>query len=131
MRRLCAVALLLAACGRGDADRAAVAAVASTRHQALASRNIGLYLTLISPRYNDNGKGHDDKARELAETIVNGDGFTYQGTTDEVTVHGDRAVVRGSYTVRIRIKGETVALQGEERIRLQREKGGWRITGGL
>lgn len=132
MQRLVAAALIfLAACSGGDADRAAVTRAAALRHQALADRNIGLYLTLISPSYHDNGKSYADKARALADTLVNSDGFAYQGTVTDVGVRGDRAVVRGSYTMRVRIKGQTVALQGEETIRMQRERCGWRITGGL
>ena len=46
-------------------------------------------------------------------------------------ITGDHAVVRGAYTMRVRIKGQQLALQGNETILLRREAGGWRITGGL
>lgn len=132
MRRLAAVALIvLAACHGGGDDRAAVARVAASRQQALATGNIGLYLTLISRNYHDNGKTYTDKARELADTIVNGDRFLYQGTVTEVSVSGDHATARGRYTMRVLIKGEPFELQGVETIRLQREASEWRIVGGL
>ena len=132
MQRLVVAALIfLAACSSGDPDRAAVTHVATLRHQALATRDIGLYLTLISHSYHDNGKRYPEKARALADTLVNSDGFAYQGTVTDVVVRGDHATVRGSYTMRVRIKGQTLALQGEETIRLERERCGWRITGGL
>ncbi len=132
MHRLFAAALFsLAACSNSSADREAVSLVATGRYQALAARNVGLYLTLLSRDYRDNGKDYNEKARELADTLVNSEGLAYQGMIEEVDVTGDRAVVRGSYTIRARIKGQTLALQGEDTIRLQRETGGWRITGGL
>ncbi|TWJ33009.1 nuclear transport factor 2 family protein [Geobacter argillaceus] len=132
MHRLIAVALfILAACNDGSADRKAVSLVATGRYQALTTRNVGLYLTLISRTYHDKEKDYNGKARELADTLVNSDGFAYRGTIEEIDVTGDHAVVRGAYTMRVRIKGQTLALQGKETIRLQREAGGWRITGGL
>lgn len=132
MHRLFAVALFaLAACSNSSADRGAVSLVATGRYRALAARDVGLYLTYLSRDYRDNGKDYNEKARELADALVNSDGLAYQGTIEEVDVTGDRAAVRGSYTMRVRIKGQTLALQGEETIRLQREAGGWRITGGL
>jgi len=132
MHRLFATALFsLAACSNSSADREAVSLVATGRYQALAARNVGLYLTLLSRNYRDNGKDYNKKAGELADTLVNSDGLAYQGAIEEIDVTGDHAVVRGSYTMRVRIKGQTLALQGEDTIRLQRETGGWRITGGL
>lgn len=132
MQRLFAVALfVLAACSNGTADREAVSLVAASRYQALATRNVGLYLTLLSRNYHDKGKDYDRKARELADSLVNSDGFACQGSIEEIDVTGDHAVVRGAYTMRVRIKGQQLALQGNETILLQREAGGWRITGGL
>lgn len=132
MHRLFAAALFaLAACSNSSADREAVSLVANGRYQALATRNTGLYLTLLSRDYRDNGKDYSEKARELADTLVNSEGLAYQGTIDGIDVTGDHAVVRGSYTMRVRIKGQTLSLQGRETIRLRREAGNWRITGGL
>lgn len=132
MHRLFAAALFaLAACSNSSVDREAVSHVANRRYQALAARDVGLYLPLLSRNYRDNGKDYNEKARELADTLVNSDGLAYQGTIEGIDVTGDHAVVMGSYTMRVRIKGQTLALQGKETIRLRREAGGWSITGGL
>lgn len=128
---LLVILLLIACSSKSDPDRDAVMAVAVKRQQALTSRNINLYLPLISPHYKDKGRDYNAKARELQDILTSFDKIDYRSLDRRVEVQGDRATVTGSYELRVMAKGKEMELAGKEELRLQKEGGEWRIVGGL
>jgi ketosteroid isomerase-like protein len=122
--------LFLSACG-DKSDRDAVLAVAVKRQQALTSRDISLYLPLISPHYQDKGRDHAVKARELTDILASFDKIDYRSLDRRVEVQGDSATVTGSYELRVTGNGKEMDLAGKEELRLRKEAGVWKIVGGL
>jgi hypothetical protein len=112
-------------------DRDAVMAVAIKRQQALTTKDINLYLTLLSPHYQDKGLDYAAKSRELKETLSSFDRIDYRSHDRRVEVKGDRATVTGSYGLRVMMRGKEVELEGKEELRLLKEAGEWKIVGGL
>lgn len=122
--------IFLSACS-DTSDRDAVLAVAVKRQQALTSRDIHLYLPLISPHYQDKGRDHAAKARELTDILASFDKIDYRSLDRRVEVQGDSATVTGSYELRVTGKGKDMELAGKEELRLRKEAGVWKIVGGL
>ena len=136
MRRLaaagCLILALISGCaGTDPAERAAVAAVAAKRREAITTRNPALYLTLLSRDYRDKGQDYAAMARQLTRSLSTPDPVDYRSEEQQITVTGRTAVIRGSYLLRTRVRGSELELRGKEEIRLRKEAGGWKIIGGL
>ena len=101
------------------------------RSQALNGPNLPLYLTVVSPAYNDNGKDYSALIAEVEAGFKNRGTAVYQADNYTVAVSGNRAEVRGSYRMKVAVGGREVLLNGEEHIILSREAGVWKITAGL
>lgn len=122
--------IFLSACS-DTSDRDAVLAVAVKRQQALTSRDINLYLPLISPHYQDKGRDQAAKARELTDILASFERIDYRSLDRRVEVQSDSATVTGSYELRVMQKGKEMELAGKEELRLRKEAGVWKIVGGL
>ena len=125
---LCGV---LAGCASADHDRQAIAAVARQREQALTTRDLSLYLAILSPDYRDKGKDYAVKRAELATLLQNGQRLSYRCDDLTITVRGDQATYRCSYTLRVTGQRGEWEMAGREEIRLRKEANGWKIIGGL
>ena len=120
--------LLLTACGT---DRRAVEKVMAQREKALATADIALYASLLSPSYSDRGKDFAAERAELEQTMKGFGPVSYRSRGRTLKVSGDTATVTGRYTMKVRFRGRPLELAGEETIRLRREAGAWKIVGGL
>lgn len=120
--------LLLTACGT---DRRAVEEVMAQREKALATADIALYTSLLSPAYSDRGKDFAAKRAELEQTMKGFGPVSYRSQGRTVTVSADTATATGRYTMKVWFRGRPLELAGEETIRLRREAGTWKIIGGL
>ena len=123
--------LLIFGCSAGSADREAVEAVAIKRQQALTTKDITLYLSILSPAYNDKGKNYAAEKKELEENFRSFDRIDYRSLDRHIEVSGDRATISGTYRLTIRNRGNEINLEGVEHLRLAREADGWKIVGGL
>ncbi len=129
-----ALTLLLtfvAGCSHPSADRQAIERVVLTRQQALAAKDIKLYLSIISPTYNDKGKDYTAEARELEASLRSFERISYRSLDRKITIDGREATVSGTYRISIVRKGQELNLEGVERIRLATGADGWKIVGGL
>ncbi|HEY6007645.1 MAG TPA: nuclear transport factor 2 family protein [Geobacteraceae bacterium] len=123
--------LLSFGCTAAPADRKAVETVAVKRQQALSNKDLPLYLSLISPAYNDKGKDYAAKTRELAASFRSFERLDYRSLDRKIEVSGRLATISGTYRITIVRKGKELNLEGVERIRLAKEADGWKIVGGL
>ena len=118
-------------CTRSSADRQAIEKVVLTRQQALTAKDIKLYLTVISPAYNDKGKDYATETRELETNFRTFERINYRSLDRKIEIDGQQAIVSGTYRITIVRKGQELSLEGSERIRLAKEADGWKIVGGL
>ncbi|WP_243370090.1 nuclear transport factor 2 family protein [Geotalea sp. SG265] len=124
--------LLVSGCVRGDDERQAIQAVMMQRQQALRSKDIDSYLSLISPHYLDKGQDLAAKKQELAANFASFDRIEYRSDGYDIVIDGSGAIVSGSYRLKIARKSQVLELEGKESIRLRKEPGrGWLIVGGL
>lgn len=128
---LCAAVALLTACGPSQAEKEQILRVMQVRAQAMNSRNINLYLTVISPAYSDRGK----ELAQLKDGLEAGfkvyDSLTYQANEQKITIKGRQAEVTGTYRMKVVIRGREMVLDGKEHLLLSKEADGWKITAGL
>ena len=118
-------------CTRSSDDRQAIEKVVITRQQALTAKDIRLYLSIISPAYNDKGKDYAAEARELEANFRAFERIGYCSLDRKIEIDGQRATVSGTYRITIVRKGQELSLEGSERIRLAKGADGWKIVGGL
>lgn len=135
MPRLAVVILCLllsvTACTQAQPEREHILRVMRLRAQALNARDLALYLSLISPAYNDGGKTFAGLRDGLEAGFKTYDTVSYRAEEQKVEIRGQRAEVTGGYCMKVVIRGHEMALEGRERITLAREPGGWKIVGGL
>ncbi|HEY5975285.1 MAG TPA: nuclear transport factor 2 family protein [Geobacteraceae bacterium] len=125
--------LLLTSCARGSTadDEAAIREVAEQRRQAIIARNPANYRPLLSPSYFDQGVDANAKLAELAKTLLSQEIIDFRTTEQRITVSGAQAVLHDRYRLQVISKGNHYEFEGEETIRLRKETGGWKISGGL
>ena len=101
------------------------------RSQALNRRNLPLYLTTISARYNDRGRDYAALRDSLEASFKIFESVSYQAGVQKVAISDNKAEVSGEYRMRVVIRGKEMSLDGREHIWLAREAGGWKIIAGL
>lgn len=132
MHRLVTSLLLLVLLGCSDtADRKALESVAVKRQQALTTKDLGLYISLISPAYQDKGKDFTAKRQELAATLKAFDRIDYRSYDRRIEIRGETATIAGSYGLKVTTQGKSLELTGKEELHLQKGPDGWKIVGGL
>ena len=126
------VALLLASgCSRSDRERSEILQILTTRANALNSRNMSQYISVVSPHYNDKGKNFAQLKGSLEKNFRDFEQLSYEADTPTVTVAGNSAESVGSYHMKVRVRGKEMALNGTERLRLIKEPEGWKIIAGI
>ncbi|GAB7025960.1 YybH family protein [Geotalea toluenoxydans] len=125
------VVLLFSGCTGGDDDRQAIQTVMSQRQQAFRNKDINVYLSLISPHYQDQGQDLAAKKRELALNFASFEQVDYRSDGYKIEVNGKFATVSGTYRLKIVRKGQVLELAGKESLHLRKEGKGWLIVGGL
>ena len=128
---LCVVVALITACSPSQAERAQILLVMQARSQAINTRNINLYRTIISPAYSDKGKNRVQLQDGLEAGFKIYDSVYYQADEQKIAVKGKQAEVTGSYRMKIVIRGKEMVLDGKEHLILAKEHDGWKIVAGL
>lgn len=128
---LCAAVALMTACGPPQAEMEQIQRVMQVRAQALNTRNINLYLTVISPVYSDKGKDRAQLQDGLEAGFKIYDSVVYQADEQKVKIKGKQAEVTGSYRMKVVIRGKEMVLDGKEHLLLSKESDGWKIIAGL
>lgn len=127
---LCSLALMTG-CGPSAAEKEQVLRVVRTRAQALNARNPAQYLTIVSPAYNDKGKDLAKLRDRLEAGFKVYESVSYQADEQNVEIKGKRAVVNGTYRLKVVIRGREMVLDGKEHLTLSKEPDGWKIIAGL
>ena len=126
------VALLLASgCSRSDRERSEILHALATRADALNSRDMPQYISVVSSHYSDKGKDFAQLKENLGENFRDFEQFSYEAGTPSVTVAGNSAESVGSYRMKVRVRGKDMTLNGVERLRLVKEPEGWKIIAGI
>ena len=128
---LCAAVLLLTACGPSQAEKEQIQRVMQVRAQAMNARNINQYMTVISPAYSDRGKDLAQLKDGLETGFKVYDSLSYQANEQKITIKGKQAEVKGSYRMKVVIRGKEMVLDGKEHLLLSKEADGWKIIAGL
>ena len=118
-------------CGSRQSEKEELLRVVHRRAQALNSRDLGMYLGVISPAYSDKGKDFDLLRDGLEAGFKVYDRVSYQSDEQKVTIDGKRAEVAGKYRMKVVIRGHEMVLDGTERLTLAKEADGWKIIAGL
>lgn len=121
----------LTGCGPSQIEKDQVLQVLQVRAQALNSRNLKLYLKVVSPEYSDRGKHFQELQDSLDAGFKIYDSVSYQSDAQQVTIDGKQAEVTGRYRLKVVIRGKEMVLDGKEHLKLAKGADGWKITAGL
>lgn len=121
----------MTSCGPSQAEKDQILRVMQLRAQAMNSRNINQYLTVISPAYSDRGKDLAQLRDGLEAGFKIYDSVYYQADEQKITIKGKQAEVTGTYRMKVVIRGKEMVLDGKEHLVLAKESDGWKIISGL
>lgn len=122
---------ILAGCMTSDQETEAVKALLAKRSQALNSKDLDLYLSIVSRNFYSSGKDITRLRREVASVFSRYEQVSYRPDSVDIKLHGATATVSGHYALRVVAAGKETVLNGEEHLSLVKESGGWKITAGL
>lgn len=128
---LCVVLLPVSGCSRSGQDRQDILKILTTRSNALNSRDISKYISVVSPHYSDKGKGCAQLKESLEKNFRDFERLSYEPGVQSITVKGVSAESVGSYRMKIRVRGKEMTLNGTEHLRLVKEPEGWKIIAGI
>ncbi len=120
---------LVSACG--SSPRQQVEQVLSQREQALAGKDLGAYMELVSRQYDDNGKTYQDIQIKTEQNFAAFSKIEISSDKRGVYLEGKQAVVVQEYVLSFWVASERQSIKGKERLVLQEEKDGWKIIKGL
>ncbi|MFC1890450.1 nuclear transport factor 2 family protein [Thermodesulfobacteriota bacterium] len=122
---------LIAAHGCGRPDAKSIESLLERREDAIEARNPDLYLTCISPVYNEAGQDIEGLQAQIRSTFRTFDSIEIEATGLNITIEGDKA--RASQMVHLIASAgsERRERQYEEILSFRKELGEWKITGGL
>jgi hypothetical protein len=111
-------------------DQAEVEKVLEARRLGLERKDIELYMSSISPRYEGRGGGSllRKKALDMMERL---DSMQMHISSRQVAITGRTAEALQTYEVQVRRGKQVRELRGKERIGLRKEEWGWKIVSGL
>lgn len=123
--------MLLTGCSTADPEKAAIEKVLAIRSNALNSRNIETYFTVISAQYRDKDKDISNLRENLEKNFKNFSQIHYAVTRRSITVNGINAEASGDYRMKVKTNGKEITLNGVEHLKLTKEPGGWKIISGI
>jgi predicted ester cyclase len=129
---ICILTLFLAGgCSRSAQDRKEIMQVLAIRTDALNSRDLTRYISVISGRYNDKGKSLDLLRETLEKNFRDFEQISYEAEKPDILVDGTRARSDASYRMKIKVRGKEMTLNGTEHLILVKEPEGWKIIAGI
>jgi hypothetical protein len=123
--------LPVSGCSRPERERSDIVQTLTTRANALNSRNMPQYLSVVSIRYSDKGKTFAQLRESLEKNFRDFEQISYEPGTPTITVDGTDAGAVGSYRMKVQVQGKEMTLNGTEHIRLSKEPEGWKIIAGI
>lgn len=123
--------LLLTGCSTADPETAAIENVLIIRSNALNSRNIETYFTVISGQYRDKDKSISNLRENLEKNFNTFSQIHYAVTNRSITVNGINAEANGDYRMKVQVNGKEITMSGVEHLKLIKEPGGWKIISGI
>ncbi len=124
--------VLVAAAGCARSDEEAIEVLLAKREKAIETRDIELYMSCISAHYNDRGADFEAIRKKAAEQIFSAyDSIDYTFRDRTIYPKGDRAFVVQKFYLEAAVGEKRRLMPGTETLELRRERGGWKIVGGL
>jgi hypothetical protein len=105
--------------------------VLDRREKALENKDLQLYLSVVSPRYEHQGQGVRELEQRLSESFRVFDEIRYEASDRRVWFFGNYATVEQRYRLEAKLLGELQVHSEIERFELIREPEGWMIVKGL
>ncbi len=133
-RLLCilfAALLFVSGCSNPERERHEILNILSTRANALNSRDVSKYISVVSPHYSDKDKNFLQLKASLEKNFKDFEQLTYVAGTASITVNGNSAETVSSYRMKVRVRGKEMTLNGTEHLRLVKEPEGWKIIAGI
>ena len=124
-------ALLTSGCSDPARERQEIHKTLATRTNALNSRDISLYLSVVSIHYSDKGKNFAQLKESLEMNFRDFEQISYEPGPPTIAVDGDTAGSTGGYRMKAKVRGKEMTLDGTEHIRLAKEPEGWKIIAGI
>jgi len=121
--------ICLASCSLDE--EAQVREALEARRLGLERKDIGLYMSSISPRYGREQGAVERLQRQAMQMMQGCDSIQMHIEDRRILISGDRAEALQAYEIRIRRADQVRVVKGRERIGLEKEAGGWKITSGL
>lgn len=128
---LLAAGLLAGGCSTSQSDHQAVSDILKIRSRALNSRDIKLYISVLSPDYSHKGKDFPLLKDSLTKNFQSLESLSYQPGEQTISLHGKYAEAVGTYRMKFSVRGEEMVLDGTEHLKLAKESGEWKIIAGL
>ncbi|MFZ2950467.1 MAG: nuclear transport factor 2 family protein [Desulfuromonadaceae bacterium] len=128
---LLAALLPVSGCSRPEREHSDIIQTLTTRANAINSRNVPRYLSVVSIRYSDKGKTFAHLRESLEKNFRDFEQISYEPGTPAITVDGTTADTACSYRMKIQVRGKEMTLNGTEHLRLSKEPEGWKIIAGI
>lgn len=103
----------------------------ATRANALNSKDVTQYLSVVSLHYNDKGKYFAPLRESVEKNFRDFEQISYEAGTPTITIDGNHAGSTGSYRMKVQVRGKEMSLNGTEHLRLAKEPEGWKIIAGI
>src|SRR4030042_1316348 len=94
-------------------------------------RGLSRYMAVVSPHYQDQGRGPEAVRAKVQDIFESFDQIRYRVLDRKLRWDGNQAVIEQGFRLEAELMGEHQTLEDRERLELRREDGQWKITGGL
>lgn len=128
---LLATLLLASGCSTTDSSRNEISRILAIRSNALNSKDISTYLSVISPQYNDKGKNFSLLKESLNKNFRDFEHVAYEAEAPAITITGNSAGSSCDYRLKVTVHGREISLKGTEHLKLAKEHEGWKIIAGI
>ncbi len=121
--------ICLPACGASPEEQ--ITRVLDNRKQGLEKKDIKLYMSTVSPNYNDGGKTYDSIKRERLEDFSIFKEMKLDIQNRSIYVDGDKAQVVEKYILTFSSRSDKRTGKAEGLFIMQKEEDGWKIISGI
>ena len=123
------VVVFLLACQANE--KTEIDQVLKQREEAFEKRDLSLYLSAISPSYQDGNEDFDRLKGRIARYFKTFDRITYSSWDRTIEREKGNARVVQQYYIEVERGGKKDRSSGKEALFLRKEGGGWKIIKGL
>ena len=122
--------ILHSSCGNSDSKK--IEAILSTRQNAFETKNLDLYLSVVSPNYQEKRTdgliGIDDIKKNFMSNVSLFDTIEISSNDSSIYLQGDKALVVQKTVVAVKIDTDEAVFQLDERLGFEKIGGMWKIT---